>query len=72
MTEQFLNSSQIRSFLQHVSSEGMSQGVGMNIRRKALGYGDALDDAAHAAGGESSAAPVNEKSRDVLTRRRQS
>ena len=60
VAEHLLNRPQVGAFLQHVCAEGMAQGVRMHIRRKPLGNGNLLDDAAHAAGGEPAAAQIDQ------------
>src|SRR6202140_5429024 len=61
VAEQFLDGAQVRSLLQHVGAEGVTQSMGMNLGGQSLGNGDSLDDAAYAAGGEASAALVDYK-----------
>src|ERR1700730_9801053 len=61
MPEQFLDGAQVRSLFQHVRAEGMTECMRMNLGRQSLGDCDALDDAAHAARGEASAALVDEQ-----------
>src|SRR3981189_1303121 len=61
MAEQFLDGAQVRSLFQHVGAEGVTQSMGMNLGRQSLGNRDSLDDAAYAAGGETSAALVDEQ-----------
>ena len=50
MTEQFLDSAQIRAFFQQMRAERVAQCVRMHIRREAAQNRDALDNAANAAG----------------------
>ena len=52
VAEQFLNSAQVRAFLQQMRSEGVAQRVRMHISRKAAQNGDAFHDAADAARGQ--------------------
>ena len=52
VAEQFLNGAEVGAFFEQMGSEGVAQGVRMNVRRQAAQDGDALDDAADAARGE--------------------
>ena len=63
VAEHLLDRAQVSAFLQHVSSEGMPQRVRMNIGRQPLGNRDFLDDAAHAAGSEPPAPPIDQQCR---------
>src|ERR1035437_7218298 len=49
MPQQLLDGAQVRSLLQHVRAEGVTQRVRMNLGRQSLGDGDALDEAFAAA-----------------------
>ena len=60
VAEQLLNRAQIGAFFQHVHAECMPQRVRVDVRRKAFGNSNLLDDAADAARSESSAPPVDE------------
>jgi len=59
VAEKFLNGTKIGTFLQHVRSESVTQRVGVEIRREAVGDGHAFDDAAHAARGDAASTEVN-------------
>src|SRR5271170_2801832 len=61
VAEQLLNGAQIGAFLEHVRTESMAQRVRVDVRRKAFGDGNLLDDAADAAGGEPATTPVDEQ-----------
>src|ERR1700736_2213600 len=67
MSEQLLDRTQVTAFFQHVRAEGMAECVRVNVRRKAFGDGNLLDDAADAARGETAPAPVDYKRGSVLT-----
>ena len=49
VAEHLLDRAQVSAFLQHVSSEGVTQGVRMNVGRQPFGNRDFLDDAPYAA-----------------------
>ena len=66
VAEHLLNGTKVGAFLQHVSAEGMTQGVRMDIRRKAFRDRDFLDDAAYAARGEAAATLVDQQSRQIF------
>src|SRR5260370_40101943 len=59
VAEQFLNGAQVGALFQHVGPKGMTQSARVNVRRQALRNGDFFYDAADAAPGEPSAAPVH-------------
>ena len=63
VTKQFLNRAQIGAFFEHVGAKSMAQGVRMNVGRESFGDGDFLDDPADTAGGQASAALIEEQSR---------
>ncbi len=60
VAEEFLNGAKVGAFFEQVGAEGVAQGVGVNVGRKAAQDGDALDDAANAARGETRLAAVLE------------
>lgn len=59
VTKQFLNRAQVGAFFEHVGTESMAQGVGVDVGRESFGDGYFLDDPAHAAGGQASAAAID-------------
>ena len=52
MAEQLLNGAEVCAFFEQVGSESVAQSVRMDVGGKPAQDGDALDDAANAAGGE--------------------
>src|SRR5260370_32950967 len=68
VAEHLLDRAQVSDFFQHVRAEGMAKCVRVNVRGKAFGDGNLLNDAPDAARGETSPTPVDQQGGCVLTR----
>ena len=68
VAKQFLNGTQVCALFEHVRTESVTQGVRMHIGREALCHCDLLDDASHAARGQTTTALIDEQCRAVLAR----
>ena len=58
VAEELLNGAEVGAFFKQVGSEGVAQGVWVDVRGQSAQDGDALDDAADAARGEASLTAV--------------
>ena len=61
VAQQFLNGPQVGAFAQHVSAEGMAQGMRMDVRWQPFGYCYPLHDSGNTASRQRASTTINKK-----------